>query len=228
MEALRIPAACLLLAIIGLAGCASGPRQPELGPGESFDGLRQVTNARVSGAWIRPDLDLSGYARILPMNAGVEYRPVKAVGLGPASSRSVFPIPAENRAKFEALVSDVFREELGKSQRFTLATEPGPDVLTITGAVIDVISNVPPESVGRGDVYLSKVGEATLVLELRDSESNTVLARMADRRAADKIGGMTWSNPVSNTAEVRRLIRAWATLLRDWLDAVPSLTPADD
>jgi len=87
---------------------------------------------------------------------------------------------------------------------------------------------VPPEPIGRGEIYLSQVGEATLVLELRDSESNTTLVRMIDRRAAEKASGMTWSNTVSNTAEVRRLIRQWAVRLRNALDTVPLLTDADD
>lgn len=218
-------AGILLLAV---AGCATTPREPELGSGESFDGLREVTNARISKAWIRPDLDLSGYTKILPVNAGVEYRPVKDRPRNAPSSASTFPITAESRAKFEALVTEIFREELAKSERFEIASEPGPDVLVLAGGLLDVVSNVPPEPIGRGEIYLSQVGEATLVLELRDSESNTALVRMIDRRAAEKASGMTWSNTVSNTAEVRRLIRQWAVRLRNALDTVPLLTDADD
>ncbi len=222
-----LPVAAAFLLVLTVTGCTSAPREPELGPGESFDGLREVSNARVSKAWIRPDLNLTHYSKILPVGAGVEYRPVKRSARG-ATGSSAFPISAENRAKFEALVKDIFRQELTKTERFQVTDEPGPDVLAIVGTLIDVVSNVPPEPVGRGNVYLSQVGEATLVLELRDSESNAVLARLVDRRAADKATGMTWSNPVSNSADVRRLIQSWATRLRAALDAVPSLTEADD
>ncbi|MEZ5559785.1 MAG: DUF3313 family protein [Pseudomonadales bacterium] len=216
---------CLLV----LAGCATGTIEPKLGEDESYDGLREVTNARVSQAWIRPGLDLSGYQKILVVNAGVQYRDVReAPTRGRASSRSAFPLPVEARERFEALVSEIFREELQKQERFEIVTEPGPGVLVIVGGLMDVVSNVPPEPIGRGTIYLSQVGEATLVLELRDSETNTTLARILDRRAAEKASGMTWSNTVSNTAEVRRLIRAWATRLRTMLDTVPALTPADD
>lgn len=217
--------ACVLV----LAGCATGPIEPKLGAEESYDGLREVTNARVSQAWVRPELDLSGYDKILPVNAGVQYRDVrKAPTRGTASSRSEFPVPPEARQRFEALVSEIFREELQKQDRFSLATEPGPGVLVIVGGLMDVVSNVPPEPIGRGEIYLSQVGEATLVLELRDSETNTALARILDRRAAEKVSGMTWSNTVNNTAEVRRLVRAWATRLRTMLETVPALTDADD
>ena len=221
----RLVGVCLVV----LAGCATGPIEPKLGENETYDGLREVTNARVSQAWIRPGLDLSTYQKILPVNAGVQYRDVRpAPTRGTASSRSEFPVPAEARERFEKLVSEIFLEELQKQDRFEIVTEPGPNVLVIAGGLIDVVSNVPPEPIGRGEVYLSQVGEATLVLELRDSETNTPLARILDRRAAEKVSGMTWSNTVSNTAEVRRLIRAWATRLRTMLETVPALTEADD
>jgi hypothetical protein len=162
------------------------------------------------------------------VGAGVQYRPVTSSTRGRSSNRSEFPVSAENRAKFEATVSEIFREELSKSQRFQITTEAGPDVLLIVGTIVDVVSNAPPEPVGRGNVYLSQVGEATLVLELRDSESSAVLARLVDRRAASRAAGMSWSNTVSNTAEVRRLVRFWASRLSNYLDTVPSLTAADD
>ncbi len=81
-------------------------------------------------------------------------------------------------------------------------------------------SQVPPGLVGgRSYIYLSSVGEATLVLEVRDSETNTILARAVDRRAAETIGGtFSQSNTVTNIAEVRRLIRFWASGLREALE----------
>ena len=54
----------------------------------------------------------------------------------------------------------------------------------IRGGLIDVVSHVPPETVGRSDIYLKSVGEATLVIEISDSESNAPLVRIVDRRAA--------------------------------------------
>jgi hypothetical protein len=105
-------------------------------------------------------------------------------------------------------------------ERFELVDEPGPDVLAVLGGLLDVVSYVPPEPIGgRSYVYLSSVGDATLVLELRDSETGTILARSIDRRAAEPIGAtLQDSNRVSNAAEVRRLIRHWASRLREGLD----------
>jgi hypothetical protein len=68
-------------------------------------------------------------------------------------------------------------------------TTPGPGTLILVGTLVDVVSKVPPDDApGRYEVYLSDVGEATLILELRDSVTNEVLARVADRRAAESAG----------------------------------------
>ena len=111
-------------------------------------------------------------------------------------------------------------EELQKSDRFRIVDEPGPNTLIVAGGLLDVTSQVPPTRVGSSSrIYLSSIGDATLVLEIRDSETNRILARSIDRRAAEPIGSsFQTSNSVSDTAEIRRLIRYWATGLREALD----------
>ena len=87
--------------------------------------------------------------------------------------------------------------------------------------LLDVISRVPPDTIGRSSIYLDRVGEATLVMELRDSMSNAILARAIDRRAAERSPGtMMESNRVSNRAEVRRLGRKWASIVRSGLETL--------
>jgi hypothetical protein len=96
-------------------------------------------------------------------------------------------------------------------------------VLTVWGGLYDVVSFVPPERGARDRIFISNVGAATLVVELRDSQSNTTLVRAMDRRAASRAGGtMQRSNSASNWAEVRRVARRWATMLRERLDAADS------
>ena len=114
------------------------------------------------------------------------------------------------------------------AQRFELTEETGPDVLLVWGGLLDVVSFVPPAASGRGDIFLQRIGEATLVVELRDSSSNATLARVLDRRAAERTSGaMMASHTVTNTAEVRRLARRWARLLRQRLDEAPTLRHGD-
>ena len=96
-------------------------------------------------------------------------------------------------------------------------------MLIIRGGLHDIMSRVPPERVGRSDVYLSDIGEATLILEVSDSMSGETIARAVERRVAGRSGGMAMrSSPATTWLEVRRLARNWATKLREGLDGLPT------
>ena len=213
-----------LIFTVALTGCETTPPTIQTGPDAelSFDGLHKVDNSKADVAWARPDIDLSGYTKIWPVGAGVEYRQVKNRGRTSMDRTKGGPyfIDDKSRAQFEELVGTVFKEELKKVKKYELVDGPGPDVLMIRGGLLNVTSMVPPEPIGgRSTVFLSSVGDATLVLELRDSETGTILARSVDRRAAEAIGGtFQRSNSVTNSAEVRRLIKFWAVRLREGLD----------
>ncbi len=213
----------VVFAVISVA-CTTAPPTIQTGADAelSFDGLNMVDNSRADAAWAREDFDISGYSKIWPVGAGIEYRPVKNRGsTSTARSRGgPYFIDDNARARFEELVGEVFKEELQKSEKFELVDGPGPDVMMVRGGLLDVISYVPPDMIaGRSEVFLSSVGEATLVLELRDSETGTILARSIDRRAAQNMGGqLQRSNRAINTSEVKRVIRHWATRLREGLD----------
>ena len=120
-------------------------------------------------------------------------------------------------------MSEAFNEELSESKYFTLVDEPARDALMIWGGLHDIVSHVPPDYGGFSDIYLRQVGEATLVLQIEDSMTREVLARIVDRRAAQSPGGgdITFampSNAATNRADVRRLAQTWARLLTRGLD----------
>jgi hypothetical protein len=66
-------------------------------------------------------------------------------------------------------ISGAFRDQMPRSTVFELVDEPGYDVFLVRGLLLDVVSRVPPEPPGRTTIYLDRVGDATLVLEVRDS-----------------------------------------------------------
>ena len=95
------------------------------------------------------------------------------------------------------------------------------DTLIVNGALHDIVSKVPPQDVGRSEVWLRTVGEATLIIELRDSLSNEVIYRAVERRAIATSGQqMTRAHTATTWAEVRRWARRWAVRLREGLDSV--------
>ena len=173
------------------------------------------------------DFDLSPYTKILLQGAGIEYRPVKKVSRSAAmrSSASAFPVSEKSKEKVREIFTQAFTDELANVSGFEVVTEPGPDVLIVRGGLLDVISRVPPEPVGRSEIYLSSVGEATLVIELLDADSGAPVLRAMQRRIASRnqsgnldLGTAVWSNPATNMAEVRRLANSWAKKVRSGLE----------
>jgi len=223
MNKLTITAAAAVI----LAGCASSEPTVQTGPDAevTFDGLHRVDNSAFAESWADPDIDFSRYNKFMAGGAFFEFRAVKKTASSSrvTSSHDEFWIDDASKAKLEEEVSNVFQEELAKSERFTETDAPGPDVIVIRGGLHDIVSRVPPQQVGRHDIYLSSVGEATLILEVVDSMSGEVIARAVERRAAQRAGGqMVLANTVTTWTEVRRLARGWATKLRDGMDSVPT------
>lgn len=215
-----------LIALIALiAGCAQTAPTVQQGPDAevTFDGLVRVDNARFNDVWIDPDIDFSRYNKVMVGEAAFEFRAVRknASTHSRTSSDTMFWMNDEQRERLIDTVTGVFREEIKNSVNFTQTDTPGDDVLVIVGGLHDIISRVPPDMIGRSEIFLASVGEATLVIEARDSLSGETIYRALDRRAAQRVGGQAMrSNTVTNTSEVRRLAQRWAIRLREGLDSI--------
>lgn len=214
---------CFLLSFLALSGSGIASAQQageQTASTTTFDGLQPIENSRATMAWARPDLDLNGYSKIMIRSAGVSFRPGGESGQSRQARQEGGPyeVTESQKAQVVEIITTAIRDELNTSKVFDIVDEPGPDVLLIEGAVLDIVSWVPPNP-ARADIYLVAVGEATLVLEIRDSITNAILVRAVDRRAAERAGGeMFESNRVNNAAEMRRLARRWARLLRTRLE----------
>jgi len=218
-------------AALTLAGVAAAPKQPRIQTGANAeitaDGLVRVDKSVVDAAWVKPDFDLTPYSKLMIVSAGVYYKklkPVKGTAFANRSNgQSEFPVKEESKTKFNEILREEFIKELSKLQRYRIVDKAGPDVLELSGAVIDVESNVPPymNSPGVG-IYLTSVGAATLLIELRDSQSNELLGRAADRRAADAPVAIN-VNTVTGWSEVRLLAQSWASLVRERLEEIEKI-----
>jgi Protein of unknown function (DUF3313) len=220
-----VAAAACLCVRLGVAA----PKQPQIQTGPNAevtaDGLVRVQKTVADAAWVKPDFDLTPYTKLMIVSAGASFKKVKPVSSFEArKGANEFPISPEAQQMFKDVMKEEFTKELSKLKRYQIVDQPGPDVLTLVGAVIDIVSAVPSDVdsasfAGRGGVYLSSVGQATLVIELRDSQSNEILGRAADRRAAES--PFTFEvNKVTAWTEVHRLAQAWASLLRKRLEEI--------
>ena len=214
----------LLIAPVALlfAACASSGPALQTGPDAEVtaDGLTRVDNTAMQLVYVRAGADLSRYNKVMLRGAGVEFRPPQQ------GSREEFPVSEEGKARFVTIMTEAFQEALSRSDAFELVDQPGPDVLLVEGTALDIVSRVPPRTAGRQDIYLSAVGEATLVLEVSDSQSGGILVRAADRRIAqDMRGNLQRSSGAYNWSEVRQLANLWSSQLRRGLERLMEAGP---
>lgn len=207
----------MVLAAIGSlqAGCATDP-SGDPGVALSYDGLVRLEGTIMSQVWVREGFKLGGYNKVMLINAGIRYRPMP--------TRNEFPLTERQKQTFQNLISEEFDKAL---DRLVLeqVSEPGPDVLLVRGFMLDVVSTPPPDTPGQDDYWLDSVGQATFVVELVDSQSNAVLIRALDTRAAKTPGQSRQPASGAKGAEVRRLAARWADML---VDALNDLTAIDE
>ncbi len=222
MTMTRMNGALVFVAGILLQSCAA--TQPTLDTSAdaelSHDGLSPVKDAVVDKLWVRPDFDLRGYTKLLLNPVGIQYRPVKSVSRVSSSRSTEFPVTDSQKVRLIEIINEEFGKTLSNLERYEIVDEPGSDVLVLRGAIIDVVSRIPPDRPGRTEYYLSSVGEATLVIELLDSQSGALLVRVVDRRAANQTGYTSRSSTPMNTSQIRQVAGYWARLLAKRLEHV--------
>ncbi len=189
-------------------------------------GLYELAGIDVDEAWAKPGVDMARYSKILLGGIDVEFRPggetrTSRIAL---SSGGPFAVSEEEQAEYRSISAEEIPEELGRSGRYELADESGPDTLLVTVQLMDLVSNIPPDVSGRNDVYISELGEATVILEVRDSVTQELLARTVERHTAEGIERQVEvSVVVTNTSEIRRLFSIFGRELRGQLDDIGSL-----
>ena len=213
-----------------LTACASGPAMIEDGPGAevTVDGLHKVANSAFRDAWVKPSADFRAYSAVVLDPVDISYRR-KPKSTKYSTGSGNFALTDDQMARMKRYFRDVFTAELTRSPHYGITDSAGPAVLRLTPSIIDLRVKVPTElTPDRGRIYVTNVGNMTLMLELRDSLSGELLARVADRREARISGGfdLRLSTSVSNTNAVKSVFRRWAEILRTRLDAVYALEPS--
>jgi hypothetical protein len=214
---MRITAVIALLLALGACSTTTPTVQQGADAEITFDGLHRVNDTLNRKVWIKPEIDLSQYDKIMFEGAGIHYREAESKSRYDRSASS-FALDARQKERLEKAVSEVMVDEMQGIKNYAITEEAGPGVLKVSIALIDVISRIPPElTSARSEVYLDNLGSAVFVVEVADSNTNEVLARTVDGRNVQPVV-MQESNPVTNTMEVKRSVRVWGSRLRSALD----------
>jgi hypothetical protein len=208
----------VLLATATLTANAAQPFKP----GDTYEGLQRVERRGLDSVYIRPGATLAQYRHVMMDPVEVSFdKNWDPKGGRPGFDRAD---PQRIRKDLAEIARDVFRDELEKRGGYTLVTEPGADVLRVKPRIVDLYINAPEtDTPGIVRTYVVETGEMTLVADLVDSTTNTLIAHVKDRERDNGISGrFEIANRVTNAAEARRVIGAWARQLRKALDAAKS------
>ena len=204
-----------LLAVTLVVGVAHGQEEaaaPEITGGDEL----VKEKGRFAGTWIHPDADITQYSKLYPWRAVFQFREGGKESTGTTiemsrGDKGPYAVTDESKAKFEEIVGDTFVKVLGRSKIFEVVDEVGPETLIVRLAMLDIVSDVPSTSPGVKDVYLSAVGEATFLIELIDSETGVIQARVGERRRIQPRGRMNDVSSIpANSSTVWSEVKVWA------------------
>jgi len=221
-----IPIAALLAAALSL-GPVQAQTKKDLEEAMGAEGLKAVKSKDLDMLYARPDATLAGYKKVMLDPVEVSFsknwdptRTGSNIKLGAAERESI-------RTGVAKITQDQFAKLLQANNGYPVVTEAGPDVLRAKVRVMNLYVNAPDAgAVGRTRTYTMSAGEATLFLELYDSESGQILARVIDRRESRNNNLMMLAGSVPNAAEAEALAAQWARILRKALDKAHAATGA--
>jgi hypothetical protein len=215
-----VTAFCVGLAFV----CPAEPAAAESPPEVTKDGLHLYRQTKQRLAYVRPGATFTQYKRVAILDCYVEFSKewVKDYNRDQRDpSRQIRESDLDRAQK--ALQGDfkkIFTEELQEGGRYQITDSGGPDVLVLRPALINIQVSAPDlMAPGRSATFVQSAGTMTIYLELLDSTSNTILARVIDGKVDPDLYGQR-SSSVTNRAAADRMMRSWADELRSRLDLV--------
>ena len=220
-----------LLATLLTLGCAS---TSETVPTTTPDGLDLVRSDKHSAVYIKPEaqLDIYNEFAIVPCEVAFRKNWQRDYNSSHRSSGQQIKERDIDRIKRELgeECTTFFTDALSEEPSYNLVTEwqQGQDVLLVRPNIVNLnITSPDVSSPSMTRSYSASAGSMTLYLELIDAETSEVLVRAYDSKA-DPDSFVNYANKITNRQAADRMLKNWATRLREAMDAVmrPSASEA--
>lgn len=196
----------------------------------TWDGLVQVKSKKLNLAYLLPDADFRAYSKVMfdkpevafSKNWQRDFNRSAMTLSGRISDKDV----RDTVTQAEASLSRIFPERFTQVG-YQVVSEPGPDVLRLGVAIVNLEINAPERDIpGRSSSFAVDAGEATFAIEARDSLTGQLLGRAVDRREAGE--GPTYRrNYSSNLADFEALFDTWAGIAARGLTDLKSASPVN-
>lgn len=219
-----------LTAIAAALGLTLAATPPAFGaaPPPSWDGLAKVSSKKLDAVYLLPGADFRAYSKVQLDPTEVAFRKDwlrdyndQTMELSQRiSDKEAQQMLAKVRTGFEGIFKDAYAKA-----GYQVVDAPGPDVLRVRTAVVNLTVNAPDRpTAGRSRNFAREAGEATLVLEARDSTSGALLGRAVDRQLAGDTAPYI-RNSVTNRSDFERLFKTWANASVNGLAELKARSP---
>jgi hypothetical protein len=218
--------ALLITLSISLTACVTPAGESE--STQATDGPPLVKKD-MHGEWrLDSSANWNGYTAILLERATVEFqenwaRDQRDRGGNRPTEENMGRIKTE----LSELLDEVFKRELPKKNVFTISDTPAEGVLRITPKITDLNIYAPDRMRDHiGYSLADSKGSMRLEIEIHDSISGVLLAKMSDHREDPHRGYFEWTTEGTNLQAARNMFVRWANKLHKWL--TDARTPARD
>jgi hypothetical protein len=212
-----------LLATLLTLGCAS---TSETVPTTTPDGLDLVRSDKHSAVYVKPEaqLDIYNEFAIVPCEVAFRKNWQRDYNSSHRSSGQQIKERDIDRIKRELgeECTTFFTNALSEEPSYNLVTEwqQGQDVLLVRPNIVNLnITSPDVSSPSMTRSYSASAGSMTLYLELIDAETSEVLVRAYDSKA-DPDSFVNYANKITNRQAADRMLKNWATRLREAMDSV--------
>lgn len=206
--------------ILSLLAASSLQAADDKLPEVTVDGLHHLSDTQLAIVYALPDADLSQYSKVYLVDAYVAF---KKNWRRDQNTGGRMKVTASDMEKMKTELAELFREVFTETLvegGYELVTERGEDVLIVKPAIINLDVTAPDAtSTGMSRTYAESSGEMTLYVELYDSVTDALIAKALDRKYDRNTGYFQWQNRVTNRAAANRILKEWANVLKEGLDA---------
>jgi hypothetical protein len=217
---LRCVLAASWLACVAISGCATPP-PPK--PPPTWDGLELVERENLDTVYMRPGASLAQYKRVILRHVEVSFDQNWMPFKDPVMQSNKVD-PNRIARDVEALFQEIAVREL-QQHSYEVVTYPDNDVLRVVPSITDLFVKFGgPTTSGDGSALLLDTGHMNIVAELRDSMTNTVLARVIDRTQVSS-ADLPVGGSLTGAVAAERIITTWAVALRTALDRAHAQPP---
>lgn len=197
-------------------------------PEVSHDGLHLMKGTKLRAVYMKPGANLNEYDKVALLACYVAFQKNWQRNYNDQTLDLMNRISDQDMKKIRDELAQefnkIFTEVLTKNGH-QVVTKGGSGVLIVQPAIVN-LEITAPDTMSPGEATFSaNAGQMTLYVQLYDGKTGDIIARIIDPEAVgDNFAEIR--NSVTNLADAERVLRRWANILNDHMEAVTAASSA--